>query len=121
MVVIGKVALAVCILSFVALAIGCRILRKWHRHGERLIKEDKGRPPPELMHLHLDRDQPDWHHTVSMDVFVLGLCSVFIAFWIFAIHYTPAGLDRRPENSMPGSEPAARDPDSVPAEAARQR
>src|SRR5262249_17772395 len=63
---VGGIALATAALVFVAIILGCRILRRWHRHGEGLIDDDTS---AELKGCYLEprRHLPDRTHRISID------------------------------------------------------
>jgi hypothetical protein len=80
--VIALVAFTTAILAGTAIVIGCRILRLWHSLGKELIqalRNDSGWAG--IDNWFLKRNQPDDSHTLSMDIFGIGLASVFVIFW----------------------------------------
>ena len=83
---IAVLGLAVSILAYNAIRIGCRVLHKWHDLGMKLIQEDNDAGPgnEELKGCYLDRNQPDKDHIWSVDRFSKGMAVLFCAFWISA-------------------------------------
>jgi hypothetical protein len=90
MILIPALAMAICLFAFVAILMSCRILRKWHRHGQQLIEHDLEKPESNrlLTDFHLKRRAPDVPHFVSIDVFSLAMPIVFTVFWICTILHT---------------------------------
>jgi hypothetical protein len=75
---IAVIALLTAGLALIAIAIGCSVLKKVHRHGQDLL--------PDLPHggfneYYHDREQPDKKHLWSINIFGICLPCLFIAMW----------------------------------------
>jgi hypothetical protein len=90
MVLIGMLAITLAGFAFLAIKMSCRILTKWHLHGQRLIEQDLALPESErqLPDFHLNRRAPDPEHYLSINLFGLSMPIVFVVFWICTICYT---------------------------------
>ena len=90
MVLIGVLAIVLAIFAYLAIQMSCRILTKWHLHGQRLIEQDLSLPEKErqLPDFHLNRRAPDPEHYLSINLFGLSMPIVFGVFWICTIVYT---------------------------------
>jgi hypothetical protein len=82
---IALFAIALAIIAFTAIVIGCLVLRRWHQFGARLVAMDKRRGEDFLKGFHFNRKQADWAHFFSMDVFNTAIPFVFLTGWICVI------------------------------------
>jgi len=88
---VSAIALLTVMLALMAILLGSRILRHWHRQGEKLIDSDAN---GDLVGCHLAprRHLPDKTHTWSIDVFGVSLPAVFVVFWVLAICWVQGWL-----------------------------
>ena len=90
LVLMSVLAILICFFAYLAILMSCRILTKWHQHGQRLIEQDLGRPAHErqLPDFHLNRHPPDIQHYLSIDMFGLSMPIIFGIFWLCTIIHT---------------------------------
>jgi len=89
LIMIAVLGLLTTIITFVGIISGCRVIRWWLAHGKKLIEEDEAKDDKdrELKGHYLPRatEQPDWMHTLSVDVFGWGLSLCFVLFWVLVL------------------------------------
>jgi hypothetical protein len=81
---VGCIGLASAALALIAIALGCSVLRRWHRRGAVLIK-DYGQTDLRGCYLKNRRPMPDWIHWLTIDLYGIMLAVIFLVFWILAI------------------------------------
>jgi hypothetical protein len=88
---VSAIALLTAMLALMAILLGSRILRHWHRQGEKLIDSDANGDLVGCYHVPR-RHLPDKTHTWSIDVFGWSLPAVFVVFWVLAICWVQGWL-----------------------------
>lgn len=84
---LSAVALILCFLSTIVIAINCRVIRDWHVFRAKLFDEDKA---GELGAIDILRRTPDLKHLVTAEVFSVIIPILFAGLWIRAIlHLAP--------------------------------
>jgi hypothetical protein len=78
------IGLAATVLTGIAILIGCRVLRRWHEHGSKLLLNEGYKNDIDGCYLK-DRKQPDLGHKVSIEIFGISLPLIFAVFWLFVI------------------------------------
>lgn len=74
------VGLVMAIFSSIAIAINCKIIRRWHIQIQKHIEKNKN----VLDGYFMPRRQPDFFHLVSTDILNIGLCLFVGASWMIA-------------------------------------
>lgn len=64
--VIASVALLLCFTASMVIVINCRVILDWHIEANRLYKEDENH---ELTGYYIPRDQTDFRHIITTDIF----------------------------------------------------
>jgi hypothetical protein len=90
--VITTMALVMNLFAFLAIGIGCEVMRGWHAHGAALLAADK--EDGFLKGRTLNRKQPDWRHALSTDLFNLGMPVCFGTGWFAVVAQAYLGWQR---------------------------
>jgi hypothetical protein len=89
---VGAIAVYSALHALIAIYLGCQVLRRWHRHGEKIIDRDAHKGDLTGLYLLPRRHQPDLTHFISVDLFGYLLAFVFIVFWVLAIVWVQGWL-----------------------------
>jgi len=91
---LALLGLIICIFSSVVISINCRVIRDWHKHLNHLYVEDVNYAPIDtLKGLHIPRNHPDILHTISTDIFSVGLPVIFGVFWLTLLIYAHSNYE----------------------------
>ena len=80
---IAMFAVVLALIASIAIAIGCRVLRRWHEFGTKLLAADA--QDGYLKGFHFNRRQADLAHILSMDVFNIAIPIAFLTGWMYVV------------------------------------